>query len=99
MELGLLVDTLAHAGRDAIAQVDVGERIHRNQPLANLSLMAYGIMQVAFRRLSDTQHSILNASVPHGYTQFGRTADGRITEKVHGVEIVERPPLCSLKAA
>lgn len=99
VELGLLVDTLAHAGRDAIAQVDVGERIHRNQPLADLSLMAYGIMQVAFRRIRDPQHTILSASSPGDYTQFGRTADGRITEKVQGVEIVERPPLCSLKAA
>lgn len=96
VELGLLVDALAHAGRDAIAQVDLGERIHGNQKLADLSLMAYAIAKVAVRRLCDEQRATLAEALPQAYTQFGRTADGRIAEERRDVRVLERPPIRSL---
>lgn len=98
VELGLLVDTVAHAGRDAIAQVDLGQRIHRNQPLADLSVMAYGIAQVALRRLCDERRATLTDALPQAYTQFGRSDDGHIVEERRIVEVLERPPLRSLGA-
>jgi glucosyl-3-phosphoglycerate synthase len=96
VELGLLVDTLAHAGRDAIAQVDLGVRVHNNQPLADLSVMAYAIAKVAVRRLCDEQRATLAEALPRTYTQFGRTDEGRVSEMRTEVAIVERPPLRSL---
>lgn len=96
VELGLLVDTLARDSQHAIAQVDLGERMHHNQPLADLSVMAYGIAQVALRRLCDEQRAALTEALPSEYVQFGRTPGGRITEERGVVEILERPPLRSL---
>jgi nucleotide-binding universal stress UspA family protein len=51
VETGLLLDLLEEFGLGAIAQVDLLERIHHNQPLASLSKMSFAIMQVVFRRL------------------------------------------------
>lgn len=96
VELGLLVDTLDRVGLDAIAQVDLGERIHRNQVLADLSVMAYAIAKVAVRRVCDERRATLAAPLPRSYTQFGRTEDGRITEERRDVAVIERPPLGSL---
>lgn len=99
VELGLLVDTLARAGQGAIAQVDLGTRIHGNQPIAELSVMAYAIAQVALRRLCDEQRAALAEPLQHVYTQFGRTEDGSITERRRDVRVIERPPLRSLGRA
>ncbi len=57
VETGLLIDLLEEFGLEAIAQVDLLERIHHNQPLASLSKMSFAIMQVVFRRLGK-QHQM-----------------------------------------
>ena len=44
VEIGLLIDILEAAGLPAIGQVDLERRIHRNQPLPNLSQMSYMIL-------------------------------------------------------
>ena len=36
VEIGMLLDVAARYGPAAIAQVDLGERVHRNRPLAEL---------------------------------------------------------------
>ena len=41
VEIGLLIDIAESAGLSAIGQVDLERRIHRNQPLANLSQMSF----------------------------------------------------------
>lgn len=53
VETGLLVDVLAKFGLQAIAQVDLLERIHHNQSLPSLSQMSFAIIQVVVRRLED----------------------------------------------
>jgi hypothetical protein len=53
VEVGLLVDILDHAGLSAIGQVDLERRIHRNQPLPNLSQMAFVILQATMRKLEE----------------------------------------------
>ncbi len=53
VEIGLLIDVLRVEGLDSIAQVDLGERIHRNRPLHQLAPMAKEIMNVVFARLED----------------------------------------------
>jgi glucosyl-3-phosphoglycerate synthase len=50
VDLGLLVDIAAHAGIDAIGQVDLGERVHRNRPLQELSPQAAAIIRTALER-------------------------------------------------
>ena len=50
VDLGLLVDVSARFGLDAIAQVDLGVRLHRNRPLDELSPQALAVMQTAFTK-------------------------------------------------
>jgi glucosyl-3-phosphoglycerate synthase len=51
VEIGLLIDILETFGLNAIAQVDLQERIHHNQPLEALSKMSFTIIQTVFRKL------------------------------------------------
>jgi len=51
VEVGLLIDAFEKAGLDAIAQVDLKERIHRNQLLEPLSKMSFAIIQTVISRL------------------------------------------------
>jgi glucosyl-3-phosphoglycerate synthase len=51
VEIGLLIDMLEKFGLSSIAQVDLLERIHHNQPLEALSKMSFAIIQAVIRKL------------------------------------------------
>lgn len=51
VETGLLLDIHEREGLGGIAQVDLEERIHHNQPLVSLSKMSFAIHQVFVSRL------------------------------------------------
>lgn len=85
VEIGLLIDILDTAGLDAMAQVDLGERRHRNQPTPALGPMAYEITNaVLTRRGGDT--------APDGYVRPAR-GDGGYTLERRDVSLGERPPM------
>jgi glucosyl-3-phosphoglycerate synthase len=50
VELGLLIDFAQTVGIDALAQVDLGERIHRNRPLHELGPQAVDVLRAALER-------------------------------------------------
>jgi glucosyl-3-phosphoglycerate synthase len=50
VELGLLIDVAQALGADRLAQVDLGERIHRNRPLHELRPQAVDVMRAALAR-------------------------------------------------
>ena len=50
VELGLLIDVAQHLGAGVIAQVDLGERIHRNRPLDELRPQAVDVLRAALER-------------------------------------------------
>jgi glucosyl-3-phosphoglycerate synthase len=50
VDLGLVLDVAARFGVGALAQCDLGERVHRNRPLAELGPQALAIVQVALSR-------------------------------------------------
>jgi glucosyl-3-phosphoglycerate synthase len=87
VEFGLLVDLVETFGRDAIAQVDLGVRRHRNKPLEDLGPQALAILVTALRRsgLADLDDAI---------TELVR-ATGHGTQFVP-VEVRERPPMLSV---
>jgi glucosyl-3-phosphoglycerate synthase len=92
VEIGMLIDTVRLVGMDAIAQVDVWERVHRNQTMDALSRMAFGIVQVVLRRLAGEDR--LPAELAHltdQYVQFERIEGARIQPCERTVPIVERP--------
>jgi glucosyl-3-phosphoglycerate synthase len=50
VELGLLVDIARRYGPEAVAEVDLGERRHRNRPLTELAPQAETVIRVALQR-------------------------------------------------
>jgi hypothetical protein len=51
VEIGMLIDIFEKFGLSAIAQVDLLERIHHNQPLEALSKMSFVILQAVMSKL------------------------------------------------
>ena len=91
VELGLLVDVVERFGRDAVAQVDLDVREHRNRPLEDLGPQALAVMATALRRAG---------LLPEGSSpvvELLRAApDGTIAAQP--VEVRERPPIITMPA-
>ncbi len=51
VETGMLIDIYQQWGLDAIAQTNLDLRIHRNQEIASLGKMSFGILQTFWNRL------------------------------------------------
>jgi glycosyltransferase involved in cell wall biosynthesis/nucleotide-binding universal stress UspA family protein len=51
VEIGLLIDIFEKYQLSSFAQVDLLERIHKNQTLSNLSKMSFAIIQTVIRKL------------------------------------------------
>lgn len=63
VDIAMLIDIVTAFGIDAVAQVDLGKRIHRNRPLHELSPMAAQVMQAALHRIAPglaAERSVLN---------------------------------------
>lgn len=50
VDIALLIDIAGKFGVETLAQVDLGQRVHRNRPLHELSPMAAQVLQAALRR-------------------------------------------------
>ena len=96
VEFGLLIDALATVGLDAMAQVDLVRRKHRNSSVQKLGRMAAEIMQVALDRLE--REGRLEATGPPctSLTQFERDA---ATYRVLVTDVTEheRPAMRSVR--
>lgn len=57
VEVGLLIDIWQQYGLGAIGQVDLEERVHRNQTLFGLSKMSFAIIQVVLSRVGDRRQT------------------------------------------
>ncbi|MEK7864146.1 MAG: glucosyl-3-phosphoglycerate synthase [Chloroflexota bacterium] len=97
VETGLLIDTLQRAGLDAIAQVDMKQRIHRNQDLLGLSRMAFQILQVGLRRIGEA-HGERLLEEANSSLKLITSQDGRLHLELHDIVTVERPPMASIPA-
>jgi glucosyl-3-phosphoglycerate synthase len=95
VELAMLVDLLDLVGLDALAQVDLGRRTHRNRDDADLGRMATAIWRTALGRLDRAGDVRLLAEPAPALTQFERAPGGYRT--VTGeVEVLERPPMATV---
>jgi glucosyl-3-phosphoglycerate synthase len=88
VELGLLIDVVERFGRDAVAQVDLGTREHRNRPVAELSAQSLAIIATALRRAGLMEFD--------GPTLELLRADLDGTVDAELVEIRERPPIATI---
>ena len=103
VETGIMIDVLKRVGLGAMAQVDLGTRQNRHQPLRDLSRMSYSVVRAVARRLR--QEGRLNQArdpnLPESLFQFSNylhavaTPEGlKLQEYVE--ELVERPPIADV---
>ena len=95
VEIGLLIDLLQQFGLPALSQVDLQQRIHRNQSLGALTKMAFTIIQVAIKRLEERHRLQLLAEVNKSMKTVIHDHDGYRLE-VKQLEDFERPPMITL---
>ena len=97
VEIGLLIDILDRAGLPALGQVDLERRIHRNQPLPNLSQMAYVILQGAIRKLEERHRLELLTEVGRGMKLIN-TGKDHFNLEVREIGDEIRPPMNTIPA-
>ncbi|AYE97253.1 glucosyl-3-phosphoglycerate synthase [Mycobacterium paragordonae] len=92
VEIGLLVDTFDRLGLDAIAQVNLGVRAHRNRPLEELGAMSRQVIATLLSRCGIPDSGV-------GLTQFfpaGPNSEG-FTQHTLPVSLDDRPPMSVLR--
>jgi glucosyl-3-phosphoglycerate synthase len=103
VETGIMIDVFKRIGLGAMAQVDLGTRQNRHQPLRDLSRMSYAVLRAVARRMR--QEGRLNQArdpnLPDQFFQFSdylhavATPEGlKLQEYVE--ELVERPPIAEV---
>jgi len=97
VETGLLVDILDAVGLSGIGQVDLERRVHRNQPLANLSQMSFVILQAAIRKLEERHRIELLTEVGRGMKLINRGPD-QFNLEVREIGDELRPPINTVPA-
>ena len=92
IEIAMLIDAWHAVGAWALAQVDIEVRQNRHQPLTELGPMAYAVLRAVAERLEREGRL--------GHTEAGDfllPVNGTFTPRT--IEIVERPPMATLRAA
>lgn len=97
VETGLLIDIYERYGLGAIAQVDLLERVHHNQPLEALSKMSFAILQVVIDKLEQRLGASVLADVNKSMKLI-RTGPAGYSLDVAEIVERERPPIASLEA-
>ena len=95
VETGLLIDVFERFGLRAIAQVDLEERIHRNQTLMALSQMAFAIIQVFIHRLEERHRLHLVEEVNRSLKLIVDSQEGYSLD-LKEIRDFERPPIISI---
>jgi len=88
VEIAMLIDALREVGLDRMAQVDLGTRQNRHQPLHALSSMALAVLATGERRVHG---AAVEASAPGPLVV---PHDGEM--EVRSVVLDERPPLAAI---
>jgi hypothetical protein len=97
VETGLLIEMFEQHGLQAIAQVDLLERIHHNQGLEALSKMSFVIIQTVLRKLETRYERSIIEDVNKTMKLIHYTKGGYFLD-VEEVAERERPPMISLTA-
>ncbi|MFP4112655.1 MAG: glucosyl-3-phosphoglycerate synthase [Candidatus Woesearchaeota archaeon] len=93
VETGMLIDFVKKFGLKSIAQVDLVKRVHRNSPLASLSRMAFGILQVFAKRANALGKYILVRKPRDTIRIIEHRRDGSHNLVKRKIVDVERPPM------
>ncbi|MDR2313140.1 MAG: glucosyl-3-phosphoglycerate synthase [Spirochaetaceae bacterium] len=95
VELGHLIDILELEGVEALAQVDLDMRIHRNQSTESLGKMSYGILNTFFGRLGKYGRSRIFSALGDRHISLERIeAEHRVLRTE--ISAMERPPMIDI---
>jgi glucosyl-3-phosphoglycerate synthase len=102
VEIAMLIDLLDLVGLDALAQVDLGRRVHRHQGTEALGRMSAQIMVTAWSRLHRSGLATTERPPSTVLTQFrrgGRDALPNLEREIAVTDaaVAERPPLARLR--
>ena len=95
VEIALLIDLLERFGLQAIGQVDLHRRVHRNQRLASLSRMAATITAVVLQRLEQSGRMQLRTELNRSMKLIQHERD-RFHIEIKALDDVEWPPIATL---
>ncbi|TAH51322.1 MAG: glucosyl-3-phosphoglycerate synthase, partial [Chloroflexota bacterium] len=95
VETGLLIDLCTRFGLRALGQVDLEERVHRNQSLHSLSKMAFEITQVVMQRVGEARGVELVEQLNRSMKLI-RYEDDDFDLDVADIQIHERPPMATI---
>ena len=106
VETGIMIDVYKKVGLGAMAQVDLGTRQNRHQPLRDLSRMSYSVLRAVARRMRQDGRlrQVRDPDLPDSLFQFSdflhavATPEGLALQE-HVEELVERPPLAEIPVA
>jgi glycosyltransferase involved in cell wall biosynthesis/nucleotide-binding universal stress UspA family protein len=96
VEIGLLIDIFERYGLEALAQVDLLERVHHNQSLEALSKMSFTILQAVIRKLERRYGGNLAQEVNKSMKLI-RFEEGSYFLEVQEVVERERPPMVEVE--
>ena len=94
--MGLLIEIYEKYGLEAIAQVNLRRRVHRNQPISALSKMSFGILQTIIEKLKKYKKIKLNSEINKIYNQIEYINNEYIITPLE-LEEMERPPMVEIK--
>lgn len=101
VEIGILIDTYDRYGLDAIAQVNLGVRTHRNRPLSELGPMSRQIIATLLTRCGITDSGAgLTQFLPAPYGVEGaestESTESYVT-RTSMVSLADRPPMNTVR--
>ena len=96
VETGLLIDIYERYGLNAIAQVDLLERIHHNQHLEALGKMSFAIIQTVIRKLEGRFGRAVLEDVNRSMKLIRHNANGYSLD-VEEIAERERPPMSEVQ--
>jgi glucosyl-3-phosphoglycerate synthase len=97
VETGLLIDVFEQFGLRSIAQVDLLERIHKNQDLVALSKMSFAIIQTVLRKIENRYERAIVEDVNKTMKLIRHSRDGYYLT-VEDIAERERPAMINVPA-
>jgi hypothetical protein len=95
VETGLLIDAFERHGLSSIAQVDLLERVHHNQPLEALSKMSFIILQAFLRKL-EKRYGLRLVEDVNKSMKLIRQTSGVYSLDIEEIIETERPPMLEI---
>lgn len=95
VEIGLLIDLVERFGLDSIAQVDLGERRHRNRDTLALGRMSHEILSAMLLRLRDAGRIDFQSELSDTLVQFVSGVAGPGPQESR-TTVTQRPPMTEI---